>query len=417
MTMKVLRAIRGVAIAGGMSFVAATAALAVWFGWKWGAHYAGVWWRGVRERLEAGDTTINQASWWMRDRWETLGRVWDGPKINSDSAPQVLAVIGGASVLFLLLRMPGAVVAGWLGRRAIRRDGILCEPALAKSLGRRVLVDGALRWVVPAGIAVGAAMALVNHLSNFGDYLMSRESRMVAMLCTPLAFLVVDVPCSLRWSRHLIAKNIRGRQRMCRWCGFDVTSLGKGMCSECGKRVDAKARDVGVRVVVRPREAKVAGMVVVFALVVAGGIGWAVANVKGVGVWDEGRRFIDSLMLKRTEDSLRVMTHLGRVIELHDGSSRLLMCVTLAPMSPQRGLARQVRMLLVRTISIEGDRSIRTESIEHTYGRASPTSYAKSFVWSSDRPVMIWVPRSVEVAKFPSPDLSDQDMAWLRGGD
>jgi hypothetical protein len=216
------------------AFVAGAVAFCVWFSWKWGAHYAGIWWRTVRERLEAGDTTINQTSWVMRDRWETLRHVWDGPRLRQDELPTILGIIGSAGVAIILLRVPGAVLAGWLGRIAIRRDLISCGPGMARRLGRRTYADGAWRWTIPAAIAWGAGVAFINHLWLFSEFLPTPRMRTIAAASAVAILPLIDIPCSLRWARHLINNDIRGRQRLCRWCGFDITRPATGVCPECG---------------------------------------------------------------------------------------------------------------------------------------------------------------------------------------
>lgn len=427
--MRAIRAIRSVVAVVVLSLATAAAALLVWFGWKWGAHYAGVWWRGVRARLEAGDTTINQASWWMRDRWTTLRGMWDGPKLDADSLPEILTVIGAAGAAVLILRLPGAILAGWLGRRAIRRDAILCDPALGRRLGRRVYLDGALRWSVPLGIIWGAGVAFANHLWFFSEYLQTPPSRVVAMALPVIVVPMLDVPLSLRWARHLITKDIRGRQRMCPWCGYDVTSVGEGVCPECGHRVTRKARDEGVRVV-RPYALRVGAAASAAILIIGAVLAWAVANLKGVNVNREARRLRDAVLMQRSESQLRVFLPADRVMVIEDRGVRMLLRVTpnppdpSAPHEPWRIYKQASARVVVQQAQTEVLK--RRREIEHIPGLLGPSPWATGPTPRVDATgdpaedragVWITLPRSVHRAQLIEPDGRDPDVLWLMEGE
>lgn len=427
-------------------FMAGVIAFGVWFAWKWGAHDAGVWWRTVRERLDAGDTTINQASWFMRDRWETLGRVWDGPKLHKDELPSILGVIGVACMAVILFRVPGAVLAGWLGRRAIRRDMVACDPALARRLGRRTYVDGVWRWTIPAAIAWGAAVALMNHLWFFSEFLQTPRTRIIAMASAVVVLPLIDIPCSLRWARHLISTDIRGRQRLCRWCGFDITRPAIGLCPECGKPRDPTSKDAGVRLLVRPRAARTLAVAAAFLLLVGGGIGWAVANANGIRVLTSARHLIDAVMMQRARPTVNVLLPVGRLMEVRVGTTTLHLCLQRPRLEqdPAPG-GTPVYLAEMRVVRYEppmtdppgpGRRETHVQRGNQTRQNTPPqvalgppggaVRFDVYVPEMMERPggraylfeeAQCWLqlPRTAGVARLIVPDLADADDAWLTG--
>jgi len=420
---------------GVMSLTSATWACGVWFAWKWGAHYAGVWWRGVQERITAGDTSINQASWFMRDRWHALNGVLDPPTLDRSSAIEMSIAIGVLTSLVLMLRLPGAVLAGWLGRRAIRRDSILYDAALARRLGRRVYADGARRWSIPLGIACGVFVALLNHLWQFGDFLSAQQDRMIAVACVPLMFLVADVFCSLRCTRHLLTAAILGRQTLCTSCGYDVTGRAAGnVCSECGKPVMHRAGDAGVRLVGRRRDPRLLSkpvLVVALYLFVA-----AVVLYHAMGVSDNaiGSRLREALLIQRTEPAVVARLPVGRVMEVRVPRGRMWIRVA-PPDTPgwdrRRGVTRvrivrrgapneREELILASIGDMAWSRTRITPGGTHQMEISvsiptlrDPQHDSVIKVLTDNAECWLSLPRSTSVARCIPIDPSDPDMAWL----
>src|SRR5262249_13452455 len=122
----------------------------------------------IYNALVAGDTNIDQAA----TRMSANTRVFlMGGAMQPFGYEDVLILMLSAGMLALglmVVRAPAAVLAGFLGRRAIRRENILCRAEVRGTLGRRVYQDGFLRGAMIASVVAGLVLTLAGHVQWAG---------------------------------------------------------------------------------------------------------------------------------------------------------------------------------------------------------------------------------------------------------
>ncbi len=433
--MRIVRALGYVCVSLFLPLLAAAVFFLPSLGREWLLWFLGCRVEDGMNALLAGDTSIDQAQSWMTGRWD-LGWHAKSSVFEDPVAMQALGTVFPIIVLATLLsRIPISLVAAMLARRAIRRDDVRCSPPIVRGLGRNVYLKGLTEGTLFSALVAGVLVAVSEQLRELNT---ARWLDDALKVTAATVFLVLESVFALVAARRIISRDITGRQCLCRWCGQDLqgfiqqTDKGRitgAVCPECGRGISQRRNDAGVRILLRPEQARWAALAVAGCVVLVVGAwgAWAwIVDARVSGVFREVRERIalHDQSFGVEPGSVRVWLPVERVMSLQYPGGRALIFVG-SPLrdGPAEGAAI-CRMLEWRR-SDASDTPTRTEGVSRVTPKKSPVSahLGSSFpvsiepewmTYSTGRPGRAAsMSRTIQSARLIVPAPNDPEIAWL----